>query len=76
MVKQVTEANAKYTTTPGSLRESLLRDTLSRALDSDHLVLQSLLNNIERFVEVVFHQGYSAELLLCKKASPAVLPQS
>jgi hypothetical protein len=66
----VTDTNAKNNTVPGSLRESLLRDALSRAVDSDPRASQSLLNNLETFVEVVFYQGYSSDLLLCKSPFP------
>ncbi|KAF9464728.1 hypothetical protein BDZ94DRAFT_1255766 [Collybia nuda] len=54
----------KDITTSESLYESLLRDVLSRAVESDHHILQLILNNTDQFIEFVFHRGYSAELLL------------
>jgi hypothetical protein len=50
----------------GSLREYLLRDVLSRAVDNDQTSLQVVLNNIQTYIEIIFHQDYSLDLLLCK----------
>ncbi|KAF7363482.1 hypothetical protein MSAN_01004100 [Mycena sanguinolenta] len=46
-----------------SLRDVLLRDTLPRAAESDNTTFQIVLNNLQTYVEVVHHQGYSADLM-------------
>lgn len=49
-----------------SLRDVLLRDTLSRATENDQTTFQIVLNNLQTFVEVVHHQGYSSDLMTCQ----------
>ncbi|KAK0210802.1 hypothetical protein DFS33DRAFT_1251098 [Desarmillaria ectypa] len=64
ILKQVADANAKASPKPSSnLRESLLRDTLPRAVETDQAAFQALLKNLQSFIEVVYHQGYSLDLM-------------
>ncbi|KAJ7452375.1 hypothetical protein B0H11DRAFT_2327847, partial [Mycena galericulata] len=64
VLKEITDANARLSPVPGeSLRDVLLRDTLPRAVENDHTTFQAVLNNIQIFVEVVHHQGYSSDLM-------------
>ena len=50
-----------------SLRDALLYDTLSRAApDSEGEAHQSILNNLNHYVEIVHHSSYNAELLQCE----------
>ncbi|KIY72162.1 hypothetical protein CYLTODRAFT_367962 [Cylindrobasidium torrendii FP15055 ss-10] len=63
VLKQVLDGLTK-TSAPGpSLKELLLRDTLPRAAETDQGVFAIVLTNIQTFVEVVYHQGYSADLM-------------
>ncbi|RDB21389.1 hypothetical protein Hypma_011626 [Hypsizygus marmoreus] len=65
VLKQVMDTNAKSNPlAPQALRELLLRDVLGRAAETDQAAFQVLLNNIQTYVEVVFHQNYSADLML------------
>jgi hypothetical protein len=48
-----------------SLQELLLRDALLRLVDIDQSSFQVALNNTQSYVDLVFHQGYSADLVLC-----------
>lgn len=66
MLKHITDSNAKSAGSPESLRDALLRDTLVRALENDQSTFQIVLNNLRDFVEVVYHQGYSADLMQCE----------
>ncbi|PBK96908.1 hypothetical protein ARMGADRAFT_1010439 [Armillaria gallica] len=64
ILKQVTDANAKVSPKPSTnLRESLLRDTLPRAVETDQAAFQALLKNLQSYIEVVYHQGYSLDLM-------------
>ncbi|KAJ7109404.1 hypothetical protein C8R44DRAFT_286771 [Mycena epipterygia] len=64
VLKEITDANARLVPAPAeSLRDVLLRDTLSRAAENDHTAFQIVLNNLQTFVEVVHHQGYSSDLM-------------
>ncbi|KAK0483676.1 hypothetical protein IW261DRAFT_1464504 [Armillaria novae-zelandiae] len=64
ILKQVTDANAKASPKPSTnLRESLLRDTLPRAVETDQAAFQALLKNLQSYIEVVYHQGYSLDLM-------------
>ncbi|KAG7452502.1 uncharacterized protein BT62DRAFT_879722 [Guyanagaster necrorhizus] len=64
ILKQVTDANAKASPkTPANLRESLLRDTLPRAVETDQTAFQALLKNLQSYIEVIYHQGYSLDLM-------------
>ncbi|KAF7338262.1 hypothetical protein MVEN_02051500 [Mycena venus] len=64
VLKEIADVNARQTAVSAeSLRDILLRDTLPRAAENDHTSFQTVLNNIQTFVEVVHHQGYSAELM-------------
>ncbi|KAK0459777.1 uncharacterized protein EV420DRAFT_1620288 [Desarmillaria tabescens] len=74
ILKQVADANAKASPKPISdLRESLLRDTLPRAVETDQAAFQALLKNLQSFIEVVYHQGYSLDLI-SEWASNAINP--
>ncbi|TFK42558.1 hypothetical protein BDQ12DRAFT_676416 [Crucibulum laeve] len=46
------------------LRERLLRDTTARIVDCDPTSLQGVLVNLQTYVEVVYHEGYSADLMI------------
>ncbi|KAJ7685226.1 hypothetical protein DFH06DRAFT_1157872 [Mycena polygramma] len=64
VVKEITDADARLTpASEENLRDTLLRDTLARAVENDHTTFQIVLNNLHTFVEVVHHQGYSSELM-------------
>ncbi|KAI0797914.1 hypothetical protein C8Q75DRAFT_845203 [Abortiporus biennis] len=45
------------------LRESLLRDTLARAIDNDVESFQQVLDNLNQYVEKVYHAQYGVELM-------------
>lgn len=70
VLKQIANPIATNSTTTnnpgasGSLRESLLRDVLPRAVDNDQTNFQVVLNNMQTYIEIVFHQDYSLDLLL------------
>ncbi len=67
ILKQVTDANAKVSPKLSTnLRESLLRDTLPRAVETDQAAFQALLKNLQSYIEVVYHQGYSLDLMSCR----------
>uniref|UniRef100_A0A8H8CNC3 Phorbol-ester/DAG-type domain-containing protein n=1 Tax=Psilocybe cubensis TaxID=181762 RepID=A0A8H8CNC3_PSICU len=44
--------------------DPLLRDTLSRAVECDPSVFLTILQSIANFVEIVYHEGYSSDLLI------------
>ena len=50
-------------TSGDTLGDALLRDTLTRAADNDLASFQHVLGNMNTFVEVVHHSGFSAELM-------------
>ncbi|KAJ7774577.1 hypothetical protein DFH07DRAFT_865871 [Mycena maculata] len=65
LFKEITDVNARLTPAPAEkLRDVLLRDTLPRAVENDHTTFQTVLFNIQTFVEVVHHQGYSSDLMM------------
>ncbi|EEB93212.1 hypothetical protein MPER_08164, partial [Moniliophthora perniciosa FA553] len=64
VLKQVLDVNAKEIHDGESLRESLLRDTLPRAVESDQHTFQAVLDNLHAFVEVVHHQNYTVDLMI------------
>jgi hypothetical protein len=67
VLKEITDANARLSPTSAeSLRDILLRDTLPRAAENDHITFQIVLNNLQTFVEVVHHQGYSSDHMACQ----------
>ncbi|KAF8077923.1 hypothetical protein FPV67DRAFT_1403007 [Lyophyllum atratum] len=64
VLKQVADSNAKNNPiAPQTLRELLLRDVFGRPVDADPATFQNILNNVQAYVEVVFHQAYSIELM-------------
>ncbi|KAJ7063344.1 hypothetical protein C8F01DRAFT_1132647 [Mycena amicta] len=63
VLKEITDAKARLAPGAESLRDVLLRGLLSRGPENDHTTMQNFLNNLHTFVEVVYHQGYSAELM-------------
>ncbi|GLB34930.1 putative response to drug [Lyophyllum shimeji] len=64
VLKQLTDSNAKSTPTASqTLCELLLRDIFGRPFDADPKTFQNVLNNMQAYVEVVFHQNYSMELM-------------
>lgn len=56
----------KGVSTQEPLRDALLRDTLSRAVENDMASYQTVINNIAEYVEVVHHTDYSADLMQCE----------
>lgn len=52
--------------TPVPLRDSLLRDTLTRAVENDMETFQLVLENITRYVDIVHHSQYSPDLMQCE----------
>ncbi|KAJ3559109.1 hypothetical protein NM688_g537 [Phlebia brevispora] len=66
VLRYVLEFNAKSNATAVNqvpLRETLLRDTLSRAAESEPETCQLLVENLSQYVEIVYHSHYSADLL-------------
>ncbi|KAJ6502509.1 hypothetical protein C8R45DRAFT_976826 [Mycena sanguinolenta] len=64
VLKEVTDGGVKLTPVPAeNLRDILLRDTLPRAAENDSTTFQTVLNNLQTYVEVVHYQGYSADLM-------------
>lgn len=53
-------------TSPQCLRELLLRDVLGRIVEVDQATFQIMLKNVQTYVDVIFHHGYSIDLMLCK----------
>ena len=67
VLKHIADANARNVSrSPESLRDALLRDTLARAADSDNDSLQTVLNNLLTYVEVVHPQNHSVGLMQCQ----------
>ncbi|KAJ7172445.1 hypothetical protein C8R46DRAFT_894477, partial [Mycena filopes] len=62
VLKEITDAKARHASSE-TLRDVLLRDTLPRAAENDHTTFQTVLGNLQTYVEVVNHQGYSSELM-------------
>lgn len=52
-----------------NLRDALLRDTLPRAVENDFESYQTVVENVNTYVEVVYHQKYTSELMQCKHDS-------
>ena len=48
---------------PENLRDALLREAISNAAENESKVCQIMLNNINTYIEVAHHQGYSADLM-------------
>ncbi|KAG6879986.1 hypothetical protein C0992_008579 [Termitomyces sp. T32_za158] len=64
VLKQIVDSNARNNpTAPQSLCELLYRDVLTRGLDTDHVNFQNVLNNTRSYVEIVYHEGFSSELM-------------
>jgi hypothetical protein len=64
VLKHATDGSAKASpSSTESLRDALLRDTFSRAADNDPDTFQNVLDNLNTYVEVVHHKGYSTELM-------------
>lgn len=67
VLHQVLNDQGKDTfSSPAPLCEYLLRDTLIRSMDCDSRYFPTMLENIASFVEIVYFQGYSSELLACE----------
>lgn len=49
-----------------NLRDALLRDTLPRAVENDFESYQTVVENVNTYVEVVYHQKYTSELMQCE----------
>jgi hypothetical protein len=45
-----------------SLSDDLLQDILPRLFETDTVLLQDLLYNVQHFVDIVHHERYSSEL--------------
>lgn len=54
-----------HSTTYSRLRETLLRDAMSRAVDNDAETFQLVVDNIGKYIETVYHSRYSSDLLQC-----------
>ena len=66
VLKFVVDSNVKAITSMAvPLRDSFLRDTLTRAVDNDMESFQVVIENINRYVEIVHHSYYSTDLLQC-----------
>jgi hypothetical protein len=64
VIKHLTDIHAKsMASSPESLRDALLRDAISNIADNESKVCQIMLNNINTYIEVVHHQGYTADLM-------------
>ncbi|KAH9951250.1 hypothetical protein B0H21DRAFT_272251 [Amylocystis lapponica] len=66
VIRYIAVANAKAnkSSTPQvDLRDALLRDTLTRAIENDPDSYQLVIENLRSFVETVHHTGYSADLM-------------
>ncbi|KAG6900874.1 hypothetical protein C0993_009992 [Termitomyces sp. T159_Od127] len=64
VLKQIVEGNARNNpTAPQSLSELLLRDVLTRGIDADQINFQNVLNNTRAYVEVVYHESFSSDLM-------------
>ena len=48
---------------PESLRDALLRDAISNIADNESKVCQIMLTNINTYIEVAHHLGYTADLM-------------
>ena len=48
------------------LRETLLRDALSRCVDNDTDSFQLVVDNIGKYVEITYHSRFSMDLLQCE----------
>lgn len=66
VLRHVLDLNAATAPLQETLRDFLLRDTLSRAADNDITVFQLVLENLNDYVEIVHHSGYSGPLMQCK----------
>jgi hypothetical protein len=67
VLKYITDANAKtISSSSESLRDAILRDSFSRAADNEASAFQIVLNNLNMYVDVVYYQGYSSDLLQCE----------
>jgi len=64
VIKHLTDIHAKsMASSPESLRDALLRDAILNIADNESKVCQIMLNNINTYIEVVHHQGYTADLM-------------
>ncbi|THG99764.1 hypothetical protein EW026_g2637 [Hermanssonia centrifuga] len=69
VLRHVLDSSAKSTVLDGSkenLREILLRDTLSRVIDSDVESYQTAVENLQDYVEIVYHTAYNSDLMQCE----------
>lgn len=62
VIKMVTDMATKLPQ-PIALHESLLRDLFGRGPETEPVVFRTLIGNMQSFVETVFHQNYSKELM-------------
>jgi hypothetical protein len=44
-------------------RDVILREAISNIADNESKVCQTMLNNINTYIEVAHHQGYSVDLV-------------
>ncbi|KAH9856975.1 hypothetical protein C2E23DRAFT_892456 [Lenzites betulinus] len=66
IIKHVIGPHVKAERNPNpleSLRDALLRDTLTRALEGEDEFLQAILDNVNSYVEMVHHTDYSPALM-------------
>jgi|ERR1700722_2522608 len=66
VLRYITDSNDSKVSPSERLRNILLRDILTRAADNDDKSIQFVLNNLQRYIEMVHHEGYSADLMQCK----------
>ncbi|CDO71214.1 hypothetical protein BN946_scf184863.g9 [Trametes cinnabarina] len=66
VIKHIAAANVKAEHNPHpleSLRDSLLRDTLTRIVEGDDESLQTVLDNVNTYIETVHHTDYTPSLM-------------
>ena len=63
VLRNILERSVIPVTNGDTLGNALLRDTLTRAVDNDLASFQQVLDNLNTFIEVVHHSGFSAELM-------------
>ncbi|EMD38403.1 hypothetical protein CERSUDRAFT_113558 [Gelatoporia subvermispora B] len=65
VIKYVVASGTRVESKSGfpDLRETLLRDTMMRAIENDNETYQQVITNISSYVEAVYHTGYSAEFM-------------
>ena len=73
VLRLVTESDRRASSSH-STREILLRDAFSRALETEVDAIKIAMQNLQKYVDLVFSQVYNAELMQC--IPPSFLPPS